>query len=73
MVKLSALIHDLITALLYTVLGYCVTTYGATAIAAAMSVSLPAWWSGLFGLVWIFVFFIIILWMLNRLDSGSKK
>jgi hypothetical protein len=57
---------------MFVVVGYVVTNYASTEIAAALSVSLPGYFTTIGGIVWIVVFFALLIYVITTvMPAGS--
>lgn len=74
MAKLDKLVMDVVYALMFTVIGYVITSYFMTSVATAMSIVLPSYFTTLgLGIVFIIVFFAIVIYVITgAMHKGSK-
>lgn len=75
MAKITDLIMEVVYALLFTVIGYVLTSYFMTAVADSMEIELPEIFTSLgLGLVFIIIFFAIIIYLVTHaMKSGGKS
>lgn len=72
MSKLTTAIRDVIYSLMFIVVGYVITNYASSTIAASLSISLPGYFSTVGGIVWLVVFFALIIYVITTvMPAGS--
>jgi len=74
MAKITSIIMEVVYALLFTVIGYVITSYFMTTVADSMEIELPSYFTTLgLGIVFIIIFFAIVIYVITgAMKHGSK-
>jgi len=75
MAKLSALVMEVVIALIFTIVGYTIADYMLTSIGTAMSITFPSYFTSLgLTIVFIMIFFGLVIYVLTHaMHTGGKK